>query len=132
MRIPIRYGPCLSKFTVSYDGNLSKNARIANRFKGFYIKPAAKAAEAQLFLEMTSALLNLKFFNNKIYLDIHVAKPRTNIDAINFLDAIADVLKKVIGVDDRWYCIKSLDWEVNTKNPSITIKLYQPVRKHVK
>lgn len=59
-------------------------------------------------------------------------KPRTNIDAINFIDAIADVLKRVIGVDDKWFSIKSLDWAVDAKNPYIIIKLYQPVRKDVK
>lgn len=59
-------------------------------------------------------------------------KPRTNIDAINFLDAIADVLKKVTGVDDKWYSVKSIDWEVDTKNPYIVVKLYQPTRRDSK
>ena len=124
-----KYGRCLKTILVTYNSNLSKNARIANRFKGFYIKPEAKAAEKTLHHELTLALKRVKFYNNKVYLDIFVMKPRTNIDAINFIDAIADVLKDVIQVDDKWFSIKSLDWAVDTKNPYITIKLYQPVRK---
>lgn len=82
--------------------------------------------------ELTIALKRVKMYNNKVYLDIFVCKPRTNIDAINFLDAIADVLKRVIGVDDKWFSIKSLDWIVDTKNPYIVVKLYQPDRKDIK
>lgn len=104
---------------------MSKNARIANRFKGFYIKPAAKQAEAQLLIELTKGVGKVKFYENYVYLDIMVHKPRMNIDAINFLDAIADVTKQVIGVDDRWFSIKRLDWDLS-KSPSIEIKLYQP------
>ena len=59
-----------------------------------------------------------------------VYKPRTNIDAINFIDAIADVLKDVIGVDDKWFSIKALDWEHDKVNPRIIVKIYQPDRKN--
>lgn len=128
----MNYGKCLATVRVTYNSKLSKNARIANRFKGFYIKPDAKAAEATLEYELTLALKRVKMYNNKVYLEIFVCKPRTNIDAINFLDAIADVLKRVIGVDDKWFSIKSLDWIVDTKNPYIVVKLYQPERRDVK
>lgn len=83
-------------------------------------------------MELTKALKGVKMYNNKVYLDIFVCKPRTNIDAINFLDAVADVLKRVINVDDKWYSIKSLDWKVDTKNPYIIVKLYQPERRDAK
>lgn len=128
----MQYGKCLAVAQCTYNSNLSKNARIANRFKGFYIKPAAKDAETQLLLELTKAFKGVKMYNNKIYLDIFVAKPRTNIDAINFIDAVADVVKKVIGVDDKWFSIKCLDWKVDTKNPYIVVKLYQPNRSDAK
>lgn len=130
--VAMTYGKCLASVKVTYNSNLSKNARIANRFKGFYIKPEAKRAEAVLEHELTIALKRVKLYNNKVYLDIFVMKPRTNIDAINFLDAIADVLKRVTGVDDKWYSVKSIDWAVDTKQPYIVVKLYQPERRDLK
>lgn len=61
-----------------------------------------------------------------------VYKSRNTVDAINFLDAVADVLKKVIGVDDKWYSVKSIDWDLDKLNPRIIVKIYQPERRDAK
>jgi hypothetical protein len=114
----------------TYSSALSKNARLAKSFRGrIYIRPEAKAAEKQLSKELTEALKNVKMYQNRVYLDLMIYKPRNTIDAINMLDAVADVLKTVIGVDDKWYGIKSIDWELDKLNPRIVLKLYQPIRR---
>lgn len=127
----MRYGPCIARAIVTYSSSLSKNARIAKSFRGkVYIKPEAKAAELILQGELTKALKGVRMYVNKIYLDIHVYKPNNRVDGINFLDAIADVLKKVIKVDDRWFAVKTLDWSLDRENPRIVLKLYQPTRRN--
>lgn len=125
----MRYGPCLATIHCTYSPALSKNARIAQGKRRFFIKPEAKAAEARLEREMRTALKGIKWYNQKVYLDIYVYKARTNTDAINFIDVLADCLKRVIMVDDRWFAIKSCDWELDRANPHIVLKLYQPTRK---
>lgn len=127
----MRYGPCLATVSCTYSSALSKNARLAKSFRGrIYIKPEAKAAEAVLHGELTQGLQGVKLYTNRIYLDLMIHKPRNTVDAINFLDAVADVLKKVIGVDDKWYSVKCIDWTLSKDDPKIVVKLYQPERRH--
>lgn len=116
--------------TCTYDANLSKNARLAQGRRRFYIKPEAKRAEDRLHYELKKGIGRVAFSTNKVYIDIKVFKPRVNTDAINFIDAIADVLKVVIKVDDRWFSLKGLDWELDRENPRIIVKLYQPIRRN--
>lgn len=127
----MRFGRCLLNTTVTYSSFLSKNNRIGYGYKGIYIKKEAKAAESVLRKELTSAIKSAKirFYDNRVYLDVFVFKARSNTDAINFIDVIADVLKDVIKVDDHWYGIKSCDWALDRKNPRIIIKLFQPSRR---
>lgn len=125
----MRYGPCLATITCTYSPALSKNARLKRSFRGrLYIAAPAKAAEARLERELKTALKDIKFYQNKVFLDIYVVKTRVNSDALNFIDALADCLKRVIMVDDRYYGIKGLDYELNKAAPKIVLKLYQPDR----
>lgn len=129
----MRYGPCLATVQCTYSSALSKNARLAKSFRGrIYIKPEAKAAEAQLSWELTSGLKGVKIYTNRVYIDLMVYKSRNTVDAINFLDAVADVLKKVIGVDDKWFSVKGIDWAMDKTNPRIIVKIYQPERRDAK
>lgn len=126
----MRYGPALATVQCTYSSALSKNARLKRSFRGrLYIDAKAKAAEAQLERELTTALKGIKWYQSKVYLDIYVFKSRTNTDALNFIDALADCLKRVILVDDKFYSIKSCDWELDRKNPRIILKLFQPERR---
>lgn len=123
----MRYGPVLATVTCTYSPALSKNARLKRSFRGrLYIDAKAKAAEAVLNRELTKGLKGVRLRPEKLWLDITVYKTRVNTDAINFLDSMADVLKIVTGVDDRYYAVKSLDWVLAPKDPKIILKLYQP------
>lgn len=123
----MRYGPCLATVECSYSSALSKNARLAKSFRGkIYIKPEAKSAERTLLRELTKGLKGVTLRQDKVWIDVTVYKTRTNTDAVNFIDAICDVLKVVIKVDDRYFCIKSWDYEIDRINPRMILKLYQP------
>lgn len=126
----MRYGPCLGTVLCTYSASLSKNARLAKSFRGkIYIKPEAKSAERVLLRELQKGLKGVMLYENKVWIDVKVYKTRTNTDAVNFIDAICDVLKVVIKVDDRYFCIKSWDYEIDRENPRMILKIYQPERR---
>ena len=65
-----------------------------------------------------------KFAKDKIMLDIMVYKTNMNGDPLNLVDGIADAVKGVIGVDDRYYGM-FLDWEIDKENPRIELTIKQ-------
>lgn len=46
------------------------------------------------------------------------------------LDVICDAVKVGIGVDDRWFCVRRLDWAIVKLNPTITVGVSQSVTEH--
>lgn len=62
---------------------------------------------------------------NKVWVDIFVQKPNHKSDAINTLDVIADGLKAGLGVDDRWFSVRQIDWQINKRDPHIFIGVGQ-------
>lgn len=60
----------------------------------------------------------------KVNLFIHVVKDSMRSDAINYIDGIADVIKEVIGVDDRYFQVV-LTWEIDKKNPLFLVGVTQ-------
>lgn len=67
---------------------------------------------------------------NKVWMAIHVEKPNNRFDAINCVDSIADGLKKAIGIDDRWFSIRQLDWSICKDEPRFTIEFGQETLEH--
>lgn len=66
-----------------------------------------------------------KFENGKIWLTVFVYKPRKNADAINVLDTLADIIKNAIEVDDQYFAVRELDYDVDTANPRIILGICQ-------
>ena len=67
----------------------------------------------------------IKFVVGKVWLDILVQKPNHRGDAVNVVDLVCDAVKVGIGVDDRWFSIRRLDWEVVKTDPKIFIGIGQ-------
>lgn len=51
-------------------------------------------------------------------------KPDHRLDAINFLDGIADGVKDAIGIDDRYFSA-TIDWSIDKQNPRIEVFIRQ-------
>lgn len=66
-----------------------------------------------------------RIVHNKVWIDIMVQKPDHRGDAVNVIDLVCDALKVAIGVDDRWFCIRRLDWEVVRTDPQLFIGIGQ-------
>lgn len=62
---------------------------------------------------------------NKLWLDIYVQKPNHRGDAANFLDIICDAVKDAVPLDDRWYSVSSIDWQIVKKDPMIYVGIGQ-------
>lgn len=90
------------------------------------MRSEARAAREAL----TQSLLNKDhgFVQGKIWIDICVQKPEHRGDAVNFVDAICDAVKKGIGIDDRWFSLGLVDWQIVKKDPFIIISIGQEYR----
>ncbi len=75
--------------------------------------------------KVRSVIRGQKIYQNKIWIDIFVQKPNHKSDAINVVDVICDGLKIGLGVDDRWFCIRQVDWEIAKNDPQIFVGIYQ-------
>lgn len=115
---------------VPWSGSYSKNVILGRGIAGkrVFLKQAAKNLKLEIGLLLRSEMRKkrIRFVEDKIWLDIFVQKPNAGAgDAINVLDLVADGISEGIGVDDRWFCIKSLDWAVIKKDPMIYIEIGQ-------
>lgn len=61
----------------------------------------------------------------KTYIDILVQKPEHTSDAINVLDLVCDAVKDAIGIDDRWFSLRRLEWEIVKDKPMVFVGLGQ-------
>ena len=103
----------------------SKNKSHRHNRRGFkYIVHEARGILDDLALELRNAKGTEVFDIRKVWVKIMVIKPSRRGDAINFVDNICDVVKKVIGVDDSWFSV-IVDWEINKEKPKIIIEVWQ-------
>lgn len=124
---PIVFKKCLI-VKIPWQRAISKNYMYGhNRAGGVYIKDAHRATRDSIHYEVLNMLRsgNVKFNTGKVWLDIFVEKPDHRGDAVNTVDAICDGVKGAIGIDDRWYSIRRLDWIIVKDSPMITIKIGQ-------
>ena len=68
-----------------------------------YIDPGVRAKRAEAAFWIKKALHGQVFEKAPVWLILRVEKPDMRSDAINLIDGVADVVKAVIRVDDRWF-----------------------------
>lgn len=90
--------------TIPWSSKLSKNrAYKTRRGGGMYIDPSVRSKRAEAAFWIKKALNGQSFEKAPVWLILRVEKPDMRSDAINLIDGVADVVKAVIGVDDRWF-----------------------------
>lgn len=126
--------PILSSYAqivIPFSSKLSKNAVWSFSGRGnVYIKPEIKATREEIEILLRQASRGITWYEGKVWLDIFVEKPDHRSDPINLIDSIADAVKKVIGVDDRWFAIRRLDWAIVKSNPVVRVGVGQEVTEH--
>jgi hypothetical protein len=115
------------KIKLPFDYGLSKNAAwsMARGANYVYMKKRHSALRDAITTMIRKNLEPKFFVQGKIWLDILIQKPNHHGDAINMVDGIADAVKLAINIDDRWFCIRKLDWEIVKVNPMVIIGIAQ-------
>jgi uncharacterized Zn-finger protein len=114
------------RVSVPFDYAFSKNHILSTTRRGHvYMRQEHKAVRDNLITVFQKTLANQKLVQNKVWVDIYVQKTNHKGDAVNVVDAICDALKKAIGVDDRWFSIRRLDWQIVKDDPKIYIGIGQ-------
>lgn len=104
----------------------SKNHVWATTRRGHvYKRQESNKARHDIGILIKDALDGRRVANNKLWIDILVQKPNHKGDAVNVVDLVCDAIKDVIPVDDRWYSIRRLDWEVVKKDPMLYVGIGQ-------
>ena len=105
---------------------LSKNHAWANTSQGHvYLREEHRREREVIADAIRKAVANVSVVENRVWLDVLVQKPNHKGDAMNVLDGLCDALKVALGVDDRWFCIRRLDWEIVKESPRIFIGIGQ-------
>lgn len=122
------------RIRVPFSYALSKNAVWSMAQGGGHVFMRKKASQARSVVRDTlaSALSEsgIAPVEAKVFIDIFVQKPNHKGDAINVIDSVCDGIKDALGVDDRWFSIRGLDWEVVKTDPMIIIGVGQEAREH--
>lgn len=115
----------LLRIAIPYDRIYSKNS--ANKIGGgrFYTNREVLAARDALMLLIRSSSADHSWKIRKTYIDILVQKPHHWGDAVNVIDTICDAVKQAIGVDDRWFSLRRVEWQITKENPRIYIGIGQ-------
>lgn len=114
---------------VPFDPRFSKNALWNTGGQGHvYMRQEIKNTRDALIYELQS--VPGEWFDGKVWISIFVEKPDARSDAVNVIDLICDAVKKAIGVDDRWFSIRRLDWAIVKTDPMIWVGVAQEVREH--
>ena len=113
-----------SFFTLPFDTGLSKNraktilGRGRKKFIG--LTEEYRAITKNYIAILEPMFINKEFKKQKVYITMRVFKPNHRSDAINLVDGMADILKKVMGLDDRYFSVWC-DWEIDKENPRVEI-----------
>ena len=104
----------------------SKNHIYSMRTAGHVVlRKESKQWRAGLAMTIANAMRGQPVVNNKVWIELFVQKPNHRGDAVNIIDLVCDAIKDAIPVDDRWYSIRGIDWEISKKDPHLYVAIGQ-------
>lgn len=68
-----------------------------------------------------------KLYIGKLWVDIFVQKPNHSGDAVNVLDLVSDAIQDATGIDDRWYAVRRLNWQIVKEDPWLFVGIAQEI-----
>lgn len=111
---------------VPFSYAMSKNHAAAFVKAGhLYLRSESKAMKKLISDVVTLAVAGLPVVHNKVWLAMMVQKESHRGDAINVIDLVADSIKHVLKVDDRWFCISCVDWMIVKDSPQLILSIGQ-------
>lgn len=116
----------LIRIAVPFSYNLSKNAIFTSTKWGHVaLRRESRACRDEITQLLREAVRDIKPKQNKLWVDIYVQKPNHRGDAVNVVDLVCDAVKDAIGIDDRWFCIRRIDWQIVKDEPRLFIGIGQ-------
>lgn len=120
----------LCRVAIPFSYRASKNTVWSFSHKGkakghVYARSEAKDYRAVLAAAISRSLEGRRVARNKLWLDILVEKPDHRGDAVNVIDLVCDAVQDATGLNDRWCCIKRLDWSVIKNSPRLFVGIGQ-------
>lgn len=118
----------IARFMVPFTYAASKNHIYTCRRVGHVQLREESNSILKLIAEQTRAISTAqKVVQAKVWIDMLVQKTNHKGDAINVIELVCDGIKEGLGVDDRWFCIRRLDWQIVKTDPQIIIGIGQEV-----
>lgn len=115
-----------SRFSIPFSWAGSKNHIFANTGRGHtFMRDDSRYYRALITEKVAEAVKNIHVRQNKLWIDIYVQKPSHKGDAANFLDLVCDAIKDAIPLDDRWYSVRGIDWQIVKSDPMLYIGIGQ-------
>lgn len=91
-----------------------------------------KNAYRALAVEAVSkSLAGVCVAQNKLWISIFVEKANNKGDAVNVIDLVCDIIKEAVGLDDRWFSIRRVDWRISKVDPQVFVSVGQDSHEHV-
>ena len=114
------------RIAVPFSWSGSKNHIFSNTASGHtFMRDEARYYRHAITERLRSNFNEQDLRINKLWIDIFVQKPSNRGDATNFLDLVCDAIKDAIPLDDRWYSVQSIDWQIVKHNPMIYVGIGQ-------
>lgn len=90
-----------------------------------FVHRKSKSKRNEISAAIRDGLGEQRVAHNKLWIEILVQKPDHRGDAVNVVDLVCDAVKDAVPVDDRWFCIRQLDWEIIKEDPQLIIGIGQ-------
>lgn len=129
-QLPISNKQLAWEITLEYpfDYCLSKNS-IYRLNSGGHVELRKERKQAMekisLLIKTLISKSKIKVCQNKVWLDFFIERPDFRGDAVNFVDSLCDAIKMGVGIDDRWFCVGTIDWRIVKVEPKIYIRIGQ-------
>jgi len=116
----------MARVEVPFSYAASKNhIYTMRRFGHLALRREARHIRTAISMSLQRELQSVHVAHNKVWIEILVQKPNHKGDAVNVVDLVCDAVKDAIGVDDRWFAIRRLDWEIVKENPKLFVGVGQ-------
>jgi hypothetical protein len=116
----------LARIAVPFDYAASKNHIYTARARGHTaLRRESRGIRDEIAFTLRAALQRKTVPHNKLWIDILVQKPNHKGDAVNVIDLVCDAIEDALGLNDRWFCIRRLDWEIVKEDPQLYIGVGQ-------
>lgn len=115
------------RVSVPFTYAASKNSRHGYGAKKVWTNKDSRQFRDSLALAMRAALRGsgTPVVNGKLWVEIFVQKPDHRGDAVNVIDVVCDAIQDATGLNDRWYSLKRVDWQVVKNNPMLIVGVGQ-------